>query len=101
MAEKTGVIIGRPINGISINGFEYALDENNEYLHFDSKDDAKNFLREKGAPEEDIEEFYEFRYHAFCLNCGKEYFLHEDETFIDDLGRGYLCPECGSTFDVI
>jgi hypothetical protein len=39
------VIIGRPINGISINGLEYVLDEHNEVKEFASKKEAVQFLK--------------------------------------------------------
>lgn len=51
-------IIGRPINGIPLNGLEYALDNNQEFLQFDSIGDAEAFLKQSGATEEDIENFY-------------------------------------------
>lgn len=37
-------IIGRAINGITINGREFVLDENNEVMKFDSDDAARAFL---------------------------------------------------------
>ena len=46
MAEK--YIIGRAINGITINGREFVLDENNEVMKFDSEDAARAFLRDNG-----------------------------------------------------
>jgi len=37
-------IIGRPINGISLNGYEYLHNEDLQLLTFDTKDDALDFL---------------------------------------------------------
>jgi hypothetical protein len=37
MENEKRVIIGRPINGISINGLEYALDEHGEVKEFADK----------------------------------------------------------------
>lgn len=37
-------IIGRPINGISLNGYEYLYNEDLQLLTFDAKDDALDFL---------------------------------------------------------
>ena len=42
-----GIVIGRPINGISINGLEYMLDENGDYKLFNTKEEAKEFLNSK------------------------------------------------------
>ena len=47
------VIIGRPINGIPINGLEYALDEDGNELVFDTEDDAISFLKAMGYPDID------------------------------------------------
>ena len=102
MENSIGVVIGRPVNGISLNGLEYALDENQEYLHFDSVEDAKQFLRDNGVEEDDeLDDCFVYQYHTFCLNCGREYFLDPSETFVDKLGRGYYCNECDHSFDVI
>lgn len=37
-------IIGRHIEGVSLNGLEYLLTEDGEYMEFPSIDDAKRFL---------------------------------------------------------
>lgn len=42
------IIIGRAINGISINGFEYLMnDENTDYKFFPNKKEAMDFLNSK------------------------------------------------------
>ena len=48
-------VIGRPINGISINGREYALDSNGETLKFVTEEDAKKFLERNKVTEEMIQ----------------------------------------------
>lgn len=50
----TGVVVGRHINGITINPLEYLLDEEGEPLVFESEEKAKEFLAEKGFTEEDM-----------------------------------------------
>lgn len=45
---KQMIIIGRPINGISINGLEYLLNDDQTEMEFADKDSAKQFLRENG-----------------------------------------------------
>ena len=40
------IIIGRPIEGIAINGLEYLMNEDNtDYKFFDNKESAMQFLR--------------------------------------------------------
>jgi hypothetical protein len=39
------IVVGRPINGISINGLEYLMNEDNsDYKLFENKEEAKTFL---------------------------------------------------------
>ena len=57
------IIIGRPIEGISINGLEYLLDEDGYEMEFDSIEDAMNFLRLNGFDEftdEDMHDNFSF-----------------------------------------
>lgn len=37
-------VIARPINGISINGDEYAIDDDGKYVCFDSKEEAETAI---------------------------------------------------------
>jgi len=48
------VLIGRPINGISINGLEWLLDDNNEPMRFIDGNTAKHFLLDNGENAEKI-----------------------------------------------
>lgn len=56
---ECGVLIGRTLNGITVNGgIEYLLDNNNKRMVFNSPEDAKNFLLQNGIAEQDTEMFY-------------------------------------------
>ncbi len=48
-------MIGRPINGISLNGNEYVLGDDGKPRVFSDMVEAKLFLAEKGMTEVDIE----------------------------------------------
>ena len=48
------IIVGRHIDGITINPLEYLLDENEEVMKFINKKEAKSFLRLHGFADEDI-----------------------------------------------
>lgn len=51
-------IVGRHINGITINPLEYVLEsEDGDIKEFDSEEDAIKFLLNVGADEEDLEWF--------------------------------------------
>ena len=48
------ISVSRPINGISINGDEVLLDENNELLLFEDETAAINWLYERGVTDKEI-----------------------------------------------
>ena len=50
------IIIGRAAGRVSINGMEYLLDEDGQEMIFDSERAAREYLREHGIPESEIEE---------------------------------------------
>ena len=95
------IVIGRYINGIALNGVEYLTNADGDLVNFESKEKAKDFLRDNVTDnEDDLECCFVYKIHTKCLNCGQEYFLEPSEIFKDELGDGYLCPECGASFDV-
>lgn len=47
--------IGRPIEGVTLNGNEYVLDGDGELMTFDSEDDALGLLKANGFTDGDIE----------------------------------------------
>ena len=51
------VIIGRHINGITINPLEYLLDDNGDVMEFNSNESAKSFFREQGFMDDEIDWF--------------------------------------------
>jgi hypothetical protein len=57
------IVIGRPINGISVNGLEYLLDENGGYKQFESTEEAKTFLNsmfEEPLTDDQLEDSFMF-----------------------------------------
>lgn len=48
------MLVGRHINGITLNDIEYLLDEHGKIMHFSNKSEAKAFLREKGCSDEEM-----------------------------------------------
>lgn len=48
------IIVARNIEGCSLNGLEYLLDEDGEIMEFESKGKAEGFLRAKGFTDEDM-----------------------------------------------
>ena len=50
------VLIGRPINGIAINGNEYVCDDDNIALLFPTEEKARAFLYANGYTDEMIED---------------------------------------------
>ena len=58
------IVIGRPINGISINGLEYLMNEDNtDYKLFENKEEAKTFLNslyEEPLTDDQLEDSFMF-----------------------------------------
>lgn len=50
-----GIVIGRHINGIMLNPLEYVMDDNGDFMVFETEDKARDFLREHGFDDEDME----------------------------------------------
>jgi len=48
--------IGRPINGITINGLEYIQDADGSEMTFEGEYTARTFLNEKGISDDMIED---------------------------------------------
>lgn len=60
---QSHILIGRPINGISLNGLEYLLDDKKEPREFKDRDEAKQFLRDNGysgMSDEELEDAFNF-----------------------------------------
>ncbi len=88
------VIVGRPINGISLNGLEYILDGDDEIRYFDSIDEAKTLLREHGYDDEDMEDYLVFKESEdrTCFRCGSPLFKSNIQ------GYTYQCFHCDEDF---
>ena len=58
------IVVGRPINGISINGLEYLMNEDNsDYKLFENKEEAKTFLNsmfEEPLTDDQLEDSFMF-----------------------------------------
>ena len=48
------VILGRAVNGISVNGLEWLLDENDDPMKFSDGNTAKQFLLDNGESADNI-----------------------------------------------
>ena len=55
MTVMTKVVISRPVNGISLNGKEYVLDDKGDIKLFDTRDTALDFLKANGVTENDMD----------------------------------------------
>lgn len=48
------IAVGRHIEGITLNPLEYLLDEEGDLMTFESEEEAKEYLKEKGFSDDDI-----------------------------------------------
>ena len=97
------IIVVRHIEGITINDYEYLLDESGEVMKFKSKEHAIHYLKEHGADDEEIY-FMRFIYTNESRECKCHLCEKRDDCYIKDkfqrlprdktngLGLG-LCPK--------
>jgi hypothetical protein len=52
------IVIGRPINGISLNGLEWLLDDNGDLIRFSDIGSACSFLLENGIIKDELDSFW-------------------------------------------
>ena len=52
------IIVGQPINGISINGLEYLLTQGGNLAKFEDEAQAKQFLRHQGFEDDEVEDCF-------------------------------------------
>lgn len=88
------IIVGRPIEGISLNGLEYILNDEGEIRYFDSVDEAKALLRENGFDDETMEDGLIFRESEdrTCVRCGAPLFKSDLPDYT------YQCFRCDEDF---
>lgn len=73
--------VSRPINGITLNGDgEMLLDENDEVKYFASQEAAKQYLRENGVGDDEMEFLNFHQSIGVCKRCGSPLF----KSFIDE-----------------
>ena len=84
------VIVGRPINGIHINGLEWLVDEKGYVLIFRSVENAKEFLRSKMVSDEEMEELTFLDGIGTCFRCGSPLFPSQIEGYTSQC---FTCDE--------
>jgi len=78
-ANTGDVIVGRAINGVTINGLEFLLDEEHEVVKFPNVGAAKKHLMENGFSQEAVEDMT---------------FLNAETDEPISQSWGYICPVC-------
>lgn len=83
------VIIGRHVNGITINPLEYILDEDGDVMEFNTKEEAVEFLRDNGITDEEIH-YLVFKEVQKCDRCGELVDVEELAWY----GNMCICDDC-------
>lgn len=68
------VIVGRSINGVSINGLEYLQNDNSDVIYFNGITAAKAYLRERGVTDAEMEDMLFRESVGTCIHCGNPLF---------------------------
>lgn len=53
---NNNIVLARPINGVTINGIEFLLNENGKHREFQTKEEARTFIRAEIFPDSTDEE---------------------------------------------
>ena len=91
-------IVGRPINGISLNGLEYLLNqEGTDYMYFKNKEEAKMFLLSNDGLEDltddELEDSFRFKRVIYQTICND----HHGGDIVDDIFPNKI--EAGKRFE--
>lgn len=87
------IIVGRNINGITLNGYEYITDNNNFLIGFISEKSARDYLHRHGISDNDIQ-YLEFFYRTECPNCGEEVIVKIYDAKIENGFKTIECSNC-------
>ena len=86
------VVVGRPINGITINGLEWLLTDEGEVMIFDSEEQAKQFPKDHSVTDEALEEAVFLHSIGTCFRCGSPLFPSQIEGYTSQ------CFSCDEDF---
>ena len=75
------IIVGRPINGITLNDLEYLLDESGDIMKFKSKEHAISYLKKQGASDDEIY-YMSFIYTNESRECKCHHCEKRDECYM-------------------
>lgn len=84
------VIVGRHINGITLNGLEWLLHEDGTIMEFGSEQEATNYLLENGICQ-DVIDCFVFRHSiGVCSKCGSYLYPSQIEGYVSQC---FTCDE--------
>lgn len=87
------VIVGRPIDGITVNeDMEFLLDDEGNMLYFGGIDQAREYLEAHGVTDQEIEHMAFVKSCGTCRRCGAPLFLSSIPEY------KYQCFECDEDF---
>lgn len=84
------VIAGRPIEGITINGLEWLLTDEDEVMIFDSEELAVQFLKDHGVTDEALAAVVFVHSIGTCRRCGSPLFPSQIEGYTSQC---FTCDE--------
>ena len=83
--------VGRPINGISLNGLEYLLNDDGERMTFGSEEEAAAFLKAHGYTDEMIADGIVFKERNMAAEAAK---IAEAMKSLHENCKKLFCSEC-------
>lgn len=92
------VIVGRHVNGITLNDLEWLQNEDGSIRIFDSEDHAKGFLRSEMVTDEEMEWLVFRRSIGICKRCGSPLFPSQIEGYTSQC---FTCDEDFFSFEQV
>ena len=96
---ETFVIVGRHAENITLNDYEFLLDEKNCERKFPSEEKAKSFLRSHNVTDDEID-WMTFFYCTKCPSCGAEVVQKTDNVEITHAGKVMICGQCRNVISI-
>ena len=88
--------VGRPINGISLNGLEYLVDDDGERMSFRSEEEAIEFLKKHGYTDDMIADGIVFKERDMTAEARA---IADAMTALHENCKKLFCDECPASIN--
>ncbi len=98
ISDRYGYLIGRPINGVTLNRLEYAADDSGKEIVCSSIEEAEDYLRSEGVTDEEAERmgirFVKVKIVYIEVDKGDENYFTNEKPCRTCYNNGWDMPQC-------